>query len=196
MKTLYQIITPSDTYVSTTSDSVARHTLAMQDALSDPSYTCEIVSSLNDRTTESPDIALKVETPDDLWAAISDAGCETWSDAEAVAAELGYELTFDSNKHGSWNYRFKDHPCHPDFHEVVSSCGNVLRAEFKALRLEMDLEKTWLNIIDSESHCESCVIDADGDVVSESGETATNHWTDADWASITNAVKNATTRSA
>jgi hypothetical protein len=82
----------------------------------------------------------------------------------------------------------------PAFHEVVSSCGNVLRAEFKACRLEMDLEKTWLNIIDHESHCESCVIDADGDVVSESGETVTNHWTDADWASITNAVKNATTR--
>jgi hypothetical protein len=107
MKTLYQIITPSETYVSTTSDSVARHELQMQDALSDPEYTCQIVSSLNDRTNESPDIALKVETPDDLWAAISDAGCQTWADAEALAAELGYALTFDSNKHGSWDYRFE-----------------------------------------------------------------------------------------
>jgi hypothetical protein len=107
MKTLYQIITPSETYVSTTADSVARHTLAMQDALSDPGYTCQIVSSLNDRSNESPDIALSVETPESLWIAISDDKCQTWSDAEALAAELGYELTFDSNKHGSWNYRFE-----------------------------------------------------------------------------------------
>jgi hypothetical protein len=107
MKTLYQIITPSDTYVSTTSDSVARHELQMQDALSDPEYTCQIVSCLNDRTNESPDIALSVETPEALWIAISDDNCQTWADAEALAAELGYELTFDSNKHGSWNYRFE-----------------------------------------------------------------------------------------
>ena len=107
MKTLFQIITPSDTYVSTTSDSVARHELQMQDALSDPEYTCQIVSSLNDRTNESPDIALSVETPDALWNAVCDDKCQTWADAEALAAELGYELTFDSNKHGSWNYRFE-----------------------------------------------------------------------------------------
>jgi hypothetical protein len=107
MKTLFQIITPSDSYVSTTSDSVARHELQMQDALSDPEYTCHIVSSLNDRTNESPDIALSVETPDALWNAVSDDKCQTWADAEALAAELGYELTFDSNKHGSWNYRFE-----------------------------------------------------------------------------------------
>ena len=194
MKTLYQIITPSETYVSTTADSVARHELQMQDALSDPKYTCQIVSDITGRTNESPDIALSVETPDDLWVAISDDKCQTWSDAEALAAELGYELTFESNKHSSWNYRFE--LITPDFHEVVSSCGNVLRAEFKSCRLEMDLERTWLNIIDSESHCESCVIDADGDVVSESGEIVTNDWTDADWASMTNAVKNANTRTA
>ena len=107
MKTLFQIITPSDSYVSTTADSVARHTLAMQDALSDPDYTCDIVSSLNDLTNESPDVALSVETPEALWVAISDDNCETWSAAEALAAELGYELQFDSNKHGSWNYRFE-----------------------------------------------------------------------------------------
>jgi hypothetical protein len=107
MKTLYQIITPSETYVSTARGSVARHELQMQDALSDPSYTCQIVNFLNDRSNESPDIALKVETPDDLWVAISDDKCQTWSDAEALAAELGYELTFDSNNHSSWNYRFE-----------------------------------------------------------------------------------------
>jgi hypothetical protein len=197
MKTLFQIITSSDSYVSTTPEAIARHTLSMQDALSDPEYTCEIVSSLNDRTNESPDIALSVETPDALWHAVCDDKCQTWSDAEALAAELGYNLTFDSNKHGSWDYRFELITlATPDFHEVVSSCGNVLRAEFKACRLEMNLEKTWLNIIDSESHCESCVIDADGDVVSESGEIVTNDWTDADWASITNAVKNAPTLTA
>jgi hypothetical protein len=76
----------------------------------------------------------------------------------------------------------------PEFSEVVSSCGNVLRAEFKRCRLEMNLEKTWLNVIDSESRCESCVIDADGDVVSESGEVVTNDWSDADWRIVTNAV--------
>ena len=107
MKTLYQIISPSDTYVSTTSDSVARHTLQMQDALSDPEYTCDIVSDLVGRTNDSPDVALSVETPDDLWVAISDAGCETWLDAEAVAAEIGYSLQFDSDTHGSWDYRFE-----------------------------------------------------------------------------------------
>jgi hypothetical protein len=79
-------------------------------------------------------------------------------------------------------------PESPEFSEVVSSCGNVLRAEFKGCRLEMNLEKTWLNVIDSESRCESCVIDADGDVVSESGEVVTNDWSDADWRIVTNAV--------
>jgi hypothetical protein len=76
----------------------------------------------------------------------------------------------------------------PDFREVVSSCGNVLRAEFKSCRLEMNLEKTWLHVMDSESRCESCVIDADGDVISESGEVVTNDWSEADWKIVTNAV--------
>jgi hypothetical protein len=107
MKTLFQIITASDKYIETTAEGVSGHTLRMQDALSDPEYTCDIVSSLSDRTNESPDIALSVETPDALWNAVCDDKCQTWADAEALAEEMGYELKFDSNKHGSWNYRFE-----------------------------------------------------------------------------------------
>lgn len=107
MKTLFQIITTSDNFCDTSADNVARHTLRMRDACSDPAYTCDIVDSISNRTNESPDIALRVHTPDALWNAVCDEKCETWADAQALAEEMGYELKFDSNKHGSWNYRFE-----------------------------------------------------------------------------------------
>jgi uroporphyrinogen-III decarboxylase len=102
MSTLYKIIS-SDDYVETTAEAVRRHELRMRDALSNPDYTCDIQSSLTD---ESSDIALAIETPDALWKAVCDDKSQTWSDAEAVAEAMGYELQFDSNKRGSWNYQF------------------------------------------------------------------------------------------
>jgi len=50
-------------------------------------------------------------------------------------------------------------------------------------RIEGDLDKAWLNIIDSHSRQESCVIE-DGYIVHEGGEWITEEWTDADWASM------------
>lgn len=73
-------------------------------------------------------------------------------------------------------------------HSVVTACGNVLRGEFKGLDIESD-GKTWVNIIDDESRVESCTIDADGDVISETGEVVTNNWTDDDWAEFKKFVR-------
>jgi len=47
-------------------------------------------------------------------------------------------------------------------------------------RIEGDLNKAWLNIIDSHSRQESCVIE-DGYIIHEGGEWITEQWTDADW---------------
>lgn len=107
MKTLFQIITPSNSFVDFSAEAISHHTLRMQDALSDPEYTCEIVSSLSGRTNESPDVALQVETPEPLWNAVCDDKCQTWSEVEELAETMGYELHFESNNYGSWNYRFE-----------------------------------------------------------------------------------------
>jgi len=75
------------------------------------------------------------------------------------------------------------------FKETITAHGNIYAAEFKGFRVEMNLDKTWLNIIDSESRCECCVINADGDVVSETGEVVTENWSDADWQNLSTAIK-------
>ena len=74
------------------------------------------------------------------------------------------------------------------FTETVTACGSVYRAEFKKCRLEMGLDKTWLHIIDADSACEICIIDDDGDVISDSGEVVTSDWTEADWKLITEPI--------
>jgi hypothetical protein len=72
----------------------------------------------------------------------------------------------------------------------ATSCGNFLvgavEVQGKEYRIEADLELTWLSIIDGESRQESCVIDEDGDVISDSGECVTNDWTDEDWKNLPN----------
>lgn len=78
------------------------------------------------------------------------------------------------------------------FSEVVTACGNIFRAHItvsgQEFTLEMGLDRKWVNIIDSESRCEHCGIDEDGDVISDGGEYVTEAWTEADWKNLTNAV--------
>lgn len=75
----------------------------------------------------------------------------------------------------------------------VTSCGNFLIGAVKVneqeYRIEADLEKTWLSIIDGEGRQESCLIDEDGDVVSDSGECVTEDWSDEDWRHLTTYAK-------
>jgi hypothetical protein len=126
------------------------------------------------------EITTEITTEGDAVRAITEESAHIWANNhrrwEWTAAELVATLEADS--------RLK-------FHEVASAHCNVLRADFKGCRLEMDTEKTWLNIIDDESRCESCVIDADGDVISESGECVTNTWSDYDWRMVRDAIANA-----
>ena len=76
-----------------------------------------------------------------------------------------------------------------DLKPTVTACGTFLvgtvEVAGKEFRIEADIEKTWLSIIDDDSRQESCVIDEDGDVISESGECVTDEWTDADWSDLT-----------
>jgi hypothetical protein len=76
----------------------------------------------------------------------------------------------------------------------VTSCGNYLigavEVQGKEYRIEADLALTWLSIIDGESRQESCLIDEDGDVVSDSGECVTSDWSDEDWKQLTAYAKN------
>lgn len=71
----------------------------------------------------------------------------------------------------------------------VTSMGSFLIGEVKVneqdFRIEADAEKTWLSIIDGEGRQESCLIDEDGDVVSDSGECVTGEWSDEDWKQLT-----------
>jgi hypothetical protein len=75
----------------------------------------------------------------------------------------------------------------------VTSCGAFLIGRIethgKGYRIEADLEKTWLSILDEESRQESCLIDADGAVISDSGEYVTDGWTDKDWHELNDYVK-------
>jgi hypothetical protein len=79
-----------------------------------------------------------------------------------------------------------------DFHRVMSSCGIIYRATASIAsqdyRLDLDLAKTWMNIIDQDIRCESCAIDEDGDVISVSGECVSQEWTDSDWQTLTTAA--------
>lgn len=78
------------------------------------------------------------------------------------------------------------------FSETMSSCGPIRRAHAtvagKDYLFELNLEKTWLHIIDDAARCESCIIDEDGDVISDAGECVTADWTDRDWQALTDAV--------
>ena len=71
----------------------------------------------------------------------------------------------------------------------LTSCGNFLIGHVEVngneYRIETDLEKTWLSIIDDEGRQESCIIDADGDVITDSGEYVTQDWSDEDWKALT-----------
>jgi len=71
----------------------------------------------------------------------------------------------------------------------VTACGTyrVGRIEVagQEFRIETDRNRTWLSIIDEQGRQESCVIDADADVISESGEHVTTDWTDSDWSDLT-----------
>ena len=71
-------------------------------------------------------------------------------------------------------------------HEVVSAHGNILRGDIevsgKEFRVESDLAKTWVNIIDDSGSCEGFGVDEEGDVIAESGEFLTGDFQDADWS--------------
>jgi hypothetical protein len=75
-----------------------------------------------------------------------------------------------------------------EWNEVVTACGNVLRGLVevagKEFRLEMNLEKTHLQIIDQDSRCETCSVGEDGDVIADGGEFVTGDWTDSDWSDL------------
>ena len=79
------------------------------------------------------------------------------------------------------------------FYETATSCGNIYRAhasvQGKAFTFEMDLNRSWVNIIDSDSRVESCAITEGEDVVSEGGEYVTENWTESDWKNLTSAVR-------
>lgn len=51
--------------------------------------------------------ALEVQVPDELMPLLVDANPIRWSTLEAFMDSRGYELSYDSNKFGSWNYRFQ-----------------------------------------------------------------------------------------
>jgi hypothetical protein len=76
-----------------------------------------------------------------------------------------------------------------ELHEVVAQCGNVLRGVVfvggKEFRIETDLEKTRIQIIDSAYCCETGEIDADGDVITQAGECVTQEWHADDWTALT-----------
>lgn len=79
--------------------------------------------------------------------------------------------------------------------KTVTSCGTYLighvEVNGKQYRLEADIDLTWLNIIDDDGRQESCLIDEEGNVISDSGEYITQDWTDVDWKSLnTCAAKN------
>ncbi len=72
--------------------------------------------------------------------------------------------------------------------DTVTACGNILRGIVEVQGRQFTLEsdgKTWLNIIDAAARSECCVIDADGDVISESGEYVTEAWSGGDWGMLT-----------
>jgi hypothetical protein len=121
---------------------------------------------------------------------------ESTTEGDAVRAITDESAHIWANNHRRWEWTAADLVATLEadsrlkFHEVVSAHGNVFRADFKGCRLEMNTEKTWLQIIDDESRCESCVIDEDGDVISESGEVVTD-WLDYDWHIVRDAVANA-----
>lgn len=75
----------------------------------------------------------------------------------------------------------------------LTSCGNYLighvEVSGREYRIETDLDKTWLNIIDDESRQESCLIDERGEVVTDSGEYITQDWNDQDWKQLTALTK-------
>ena len=79
-----------------------------------------------------------------------------------------------------------------NLHEVMSASGPVLRGQVEVNGREFDLEadtdKTWLHITAEDGCMECCTIDADGDVVADSGECVTQDWTDADWDELTKVV--------
>ena len=79
-----------------------------------------------------------------------------------------------------------------NLHEVVSQCGNVLRGTVevggKEFRIECDMDKTHIQIIDENGSCETGEIDADGDVVAQGGEFVTETWNACDWSELTEFV--------
>lgn len=75
------------------------------------------------------------------------------------------------------------------FKNQVTSCGNFLVGQIEVagqeFRIEANLELTWLSIIDDEGRQESCLIDAEGDVISDSGECVTEAWSAQEWKELT-----------
>ena len=66
---------------------------------------------------------------------------------------------------------------------------DLLPASVKVLgeyfTLDVGLDNKSIKIIDCEGRCEVCVINEDGDVVSESGENLTEEWPDSEWKALT-----------
>lgn len=73
-----------------------------------------------------------------------------------------------------------DCPIRPNWTSHGNCLKGIVEVAGETFRIEADLDKTWLNIIDDNSRQESCVIE-DGYIVFKSGEWVTEKWTDADW---------------
>lgn len=75
--------------------------------------------------------------------------------------------------------------------EVSSACGNVLRGSVEIggeeFRLEANLTKTHLQVINEKSDCETFTVAYDG-ITAEGGEFITGEWTDADWQELTSYI--------
>lgn len=76
-----------------------------------------------------------------------------------------------------------------ELHTTTTACGNVLRGSVevfgKEFRVECDTEKTHIQIIAPDGAVETGEIDADGDVIAQSGECVTQDWTADDWTALT-----------
>lgn len=75
------------------------------------------------------------------------------------------------------------------FQKYFDGQDNYFRGHFKDCILQMDLQKKWIRIINSEGKSEVGEIDEDCQIFPCDGEFITEDWTLEEWLQLSSAVK-------
>jgi hypothetical protein len=105
MKTIYKISTASGEFVALTIEKLNEIDAAQV------SVGCEKLERLDqlssNRFDTDGDYSLEYEVDDCLFEKLLASDPETWGQVEDVADSNEYEENFESNKFGSWSYKFE-----------------------------------------------------------------------------------------